>query len=129
MVVIGHAFHRNAEVQFTVHHIDCFADLHIRNVAHVDHGGIHTHAAKNRAELSANEHETLVVFATQVTVAVTDGNRCNAGGLLGHPVTTVAHSFSNFHIVNMANGRLDSHHRLNRPWRRCCTHAVVTVKG
>ena len=98
-------------------------------MAYVYHGGVHTHAAKNRAELSANEYETLVVFSAQITVAVTDGDGGNAGGLLCHPVAAVAHGFAGLYIVDVADSGLDSHDGFDRPGGRSCTHAVVAVKG
>ena len=129
MVVVGHAFHRNAEVQFTVDHVHRFSDLYVGDVAHVDHGGVHAHTAKNRAKLSANRYKAFIILTTQITVTITDSDRCDACGLLCGPVASITHGFTGLYVVDMANGRLDSHHRFNRPGRGCCTHAVVAVKG
>jgi len=128
VVFFGDAFHRNAEVEFAVHNVNGFANLHIRDMAYVDHGCIHADASENRAELSANENKALVVFAAEVTVAVTDCDGCDARELLGCPVTAVANSFARLHVVHVADGGLDFHDRLDRQRGRDGTHAVVAVK-
>ena len=97
-------------------------------MAYIDHGRIHADASENRAELSANEDKTLVVFAAEVTVAVTDSDGCDARELLGGPVTAVADGFAGLHVVHVADGGLDFHDRLDRQSAWDGTHAVVAVK-
>ena len=128
MVVVGDTFHRNAEVELAVYHVDSFADLHVGNVAHVDHRRVHADASENRANLVTDHHEALVVFAAQVAVAVTDGDGRDAGGLLCHPVAAVTDSLAGLHVVNVADGALDFHDGLDGPRGGCCPHAVVAVE-
>ena len=129
VVVVGDAFHRNAEVEFSVHHVDGFADLYVGDVAHVDHRRIHAHAPENGAYLVPDHHEALVVFTAQVAVAVTDGDGGDAGGLLCHPVTAVADRLAGFHVVDVADGRFNFHDGLDGPRRGRGAHAVVAVEG
>ncbi len=116
------------EIELAVHDIDRFADLHIGDVAHVDHRRVHAHAAENRANLPTNHHESLVVFPAQVAVAVTDGDCRDSGRLLGHPVAAVADRFPRLHDVDVPDGTLDFHDRTDGVRGGNRTHAIVAVK-
>src|SRR5574344_941983 len=121
-------FHGNRVVRFSVHDVHRFADLNVGNLAHVDHRRVHADAPEDGAELVSDEHEARVVFAAQITVAVTDRDRRDLGGLLRYPVLTVRNAFAHGDFVNRADGRLDLHHRLERPLARTGAHRIVTVK-
>src|SRR5574344_52496 len=121
-------FHGNRVVRFSVHDVHRFADLNVGNLAHVDRRRVHADAPEDGAELVSDEHEARVVFAAQITVAVTDRDRRDLGGLLRYPVLTVRNAFAHGDFVNRADGRLDLHHRLERPLARTGAHRIVTVK-